>query len=169
MSSEIYYVYQYVTEDGIPYYIGKGKGNRLNEKHKHTVTPEENRRNFIEQNLSEVDALTLERTLIRKYGRKVDGGLLDNTKMNQWACTSGWKHSETTKQKISSTTLGKLKSEETKAKMRKPKTAEHAQKIREARIGTKRSDETKAKISAAKAGQGWTLARRAAQQARSQQ
>jgi hypothetical protein len=34
-----FYVYQYLTEDGIPYYIGKGSGNRMNVKHSTVALP----------------------------------------------------------------------------------------------------------------------------------
>jgi hypothetical protein len=46
-----YYVYQYVDEDGNPYYIGKGKNNRINVAHKHTIVPPADRRIFLKKNL----------------------------------------------------------------------------------------------------------------------
>ena len=51
------------------------------------------------------------------------------------------------KRKISQAKLGKTKTEETKQRMRKPKSVEHKEKIRKARIGTTLSNETRLKIS----------------------
>jgi hypothetical protein len=34
-----FYVYQYLREDGIPYYIGKGSGKRMNVKHSIMTEP----------------------------------------------------------------------------------------------------------------------------------
>jgi hypothetical protein len=130
-----FYVYQYVDKEGNPYYIGKGKGNRINVKHKFTEVPDIEQRQILKNNLTEIEALILENTLVRMYGRKLDGGILDNIKLNQWACLSGWTHSEETKRKISEKHKGLVKSEETKQKMRKPKSKEHAEKIRLANLG----------------------------------
>jgi len=38
-----YYVYQYLTKDNVPYYIGKGKNNRINSKHKIVLPPKDSR------------------------------------------------------------------------------------------------------------------------------
>jgi hypothetical protein len=149
-----FYVYEYVNEQGIPYYIGKGKGNRLHAKHTFTKVPDIAYRRIIKDNLTEQEALLLENSLIRRYGRKIDGGILDNIKLNQWACSTGWKHSEETKRKISKKTTGIPKSNETKQKMQKPKTKEHAEKIRLANIGRK-NDGRYAKIGATKSKQRW--------------
>ena len=148
MLNKIFYVYQYVDNLGIPYYIGKGKGKRIHEKHYKTIVPVMECRQFIQIEMTEMEALDLENTLIRQYGRKIDGGTLDNTKLNQWICLAGWNHSAATKKKISDSTMGKLKSEETKQKMRKPKSAEHAEKIRQANVG--RKDDGRAEKSAEK-------------------
>lgn len=136
MSSNIFYVYQYLTEDGVPYYVGKGKEKRAYAAHAHVAVPADpGLIKFVQTGLSEADALKLEMALIRTYGREVDGGLLKNTKLNQWACTSGWKHSEETKKKISESTAGIKKSETTREKMRHPKTDAHREKIRIANLG----------------------------------
>jgi len=133
----VFYVYQYIDENGLPYYIGKGKDSRIHKKHVHTLTPSKEKRIKIAQNLTNAEAKILEGNLIQKYGRKVDGGILDNIKINQWACHYGWRHSKETKMKISKTMLGIKKSEATKQKMKQPKSKEHIEKIRIANIGRK--------------------------------
>ena len=50
MAGNNYYVYQYITESGQPYYIGKGKNNRIHVAHKHTVIPPKERRIIIKNN-----------------------------------------------------------------------------------------------------------------------
>jgi hypothetical protein len=143
-----FYVYQYVTEDMIPYYIGKGKKNRIHKQHTYTILPPKEQRIIIKQGLSEIEALILENDLIRKYGRKIDGGILDNIKINRWACNSGWNHSEETKARISNTKIGVKKSIETKERMRVAQlhqSEETRNKIRLANLGRK-DDGRNAKI-----------------------
>lgn len=157
-----YYVYQYVDEDGNPYYIGKGKNNRINVAHKHTIVPPTDRRIFLKKNLSNQEAKLLEGQLISSFGRKIDGGILDNIKLNQWACFSGWKHSDEAKRKISEKNKGQVRSESARKNYSKPKTAEHAEKIRQANLGRK-VDGRYAKASATLKGKPWSTARRLAQ------
>ena len=75
-----YYTYAYLREDGTPYYIGKGKGNRINDYHtKFVKVPAEKKRLFLKQNLTEEEAFNHEIYMISIFGRKDLGtGILIN-------------------------------------------------------------------------------------------
>jgi hypothetical protein len=121
----IYYVYQYLREDQTPYYIGKGKDNRILEKHNVGIPPT-NRIVKIAENLCEKEAFDLEIELIAKYGRKDLGtGILRNM-TNGGEGPSGAIHSPETKAKRSKSLTG-LK--------RPPRTEEHKQKLSKSNKG----------------------------------
>lgn len=161
MTDNIYYVYEYIREDNTPYYIGMGHANRINELHKNVKTPSKQFRNLVEQNISEKDALDLERQLTKKYGLLKDGtGILENKIHGGHASPRGMlgkQQKEESKLKISTSNTGKIRTEEHKENYSKPKTAEHAEKIRQANIGRK-DDGRNAKISATKKGKPWSQA-----------
>jgi hypothetical protein len=74
-----YYVYMYLREDGSPYYIGKGCGNRWSCPNGHPEVPPKERVRFPVKDVPEVWAYFMEMDLIDRYGRLDDGtGILEN-------------------------------------------------------------------------------------------
>jgi len=81
-----YYTYAYLREDGSPYYIGKGKGNRAYVKHWRSkvrggyfTPPEKDRILILKNNLTEEQAYQHEMYMIKILGRKDLGtGILRN-------------------------------------------------------------------------------------------
>jgi len=159
----IYYVYAYIrSSDGTPYYIGKGKGNRAFKRHRISVPKDKTKIVMLEQNLTEVGALALERRLIRWWGRKdLDTGILHNL-TDGGDGRSNMVVSDETKHKIAKSRIGKLSphSAETKAKISeskkgrpsKPFSEEHRRKLSESGKGRKFSEEHRRKISEARKG-----------------
>ena len=162
-----YYVYSYLREDGTPYYIGKGSGDRAWQKKKGEVgkPTDKSRIIIVEKNLTTVGALAIERRLIRWYGRKDLGtGILRNQTNGGdggSGAKKGTKLSEATKKKISLAHLGKKKqpmSAESKRKLSESMRGKNVGKVRTAeqkkqmslrqkgRPGTPHTEETKARI-----------------------
>jgi hypothetical protein len=73
-----YYVYLYVDEEAVPYYVGKGTNSRCIDCHGDVPIPSDNRIIKILEDVEEKDALNKERELIHKYKRICDGGTLMN-------------------------------------------------------------------------------------------
>ncbi len=161
-----YYTYAYLREDGTPYYIGKGKGERVYNKSKDEIKlpKDKSRIIFLKQNLTEEEAFKHEIYMIAVFGRKDLGtGILRN-KTDGGEGVSGYKHTEEIKAKMSQSRIGdknpskrpevrekisqankgrttwikgKKLSDETRKKMSKPKTEETKRKMSEARKGEK--------------------------------
>ena len=131
-----YYTYAYLREDGSPYYIGKGKGNRIHTwRGRNVHLPPRQRRIFLKQNLTESEAFKHEIYMIALYGRKDlgTGMLLNFTDGGEGS--SGHQWSQEQREKLSRSHIGKKFGEEMREKMRI------------VRKGKKHSEETKKKIS----------------------
>lgn len=79
--SNMYYVYVYKDQNGQPYYIGKGKGNRAWKHGSNDLVPSPANQyiEIFKKNLPEREALDLEIDLISKFGRLDEGtGYLQN-------------------------------------------------------------------------------------------
>lgn len=119
----IYYTYAYLREDGTPYYVGKGKGNRINSKSNRIFNPPpKHRRIYLKQNLTEEEAFNHEIYMIAVFGRKDLGtGILHN-KSNGGiggGAMKGKNHSEKTKKLISDANSGKIHTKKSKENMSK--------------------------------------------------
>jgi hypothetical protein len=76
-----YYTYAYLREDRTPYYVGKGKGNRIYANHQRgiSVPKDKSRIIFLKQNLTEEESFKHEKYMIAVFGRKDIGtGILRN-------------------------------------------------------------------------------------------
>lgn len=157
----MYYVYQYIDPvTNLPLYIGKGKNNRIydhwisvcsgeNATNKHwTYKLKEMLRNNIKpsiekisENLTSSQALDLEESLIKKYGRRdyEEGGILYNhlLRANDW---TGAKHSKDSKIKIGLAHRGKKLSQQ------------HIDTLKQANTGLVRSKDTLEKMSRSQKG-----------------
>jgi len=157
-----YYIYVLFRENGVPFYIGKGRGQRMT-RHEWLATsaaaPRSRRLSIIRAiqakglevpkiklhtGLTEAVAFQYERALIAAIGRTDlgEGPLANHTDGGDGA--SGAKQSPEVRAKHRAAVLGKKHHPESIAKMRKPKSSEHNAALR----GKKRSPEISAKITA---------------------
>jgi hypothetical protein len=149
-----YYIYQYLREDGTPYYIGKGKGRRAWIKRRVVPLPVDQQLiQIIKDSLTEEEAFRLEEELIAIYGRKDIGtGILRNL-------TNGGEGVKKPHKKVA-WNKGLKQSLEHNAKISQAlkkykRTDEHQQNLNQSLkgrppsfLGKKHSEETKQKLSA---------------------
>jgi len=106
-----YYTYAYLREDGSPYYIGKGKGDRAYRKGSREFDPPKDKQRilFLKKDLTEEDAFRHEIYMISVYGRKDLGtGILHNkTNGGEGRSGSTYRPTEEHKDKIREKALGR--------------------------------------------------------------
>lgn len=114
----IYYVYAYLrASDGTPYYIGKGKNGRaFSPQHTIHKPTDPSRIVFVKRDLSEEMAFELESSLIRKFKKRSDGGILYNM-TDGGGGISGYHHTIDAKKKIGNSHRNKFVSAETREKI----------------------------------------------------
>jgi len=112
-----FYTYAYLREDGTPYYIGKGRNKRINDKQHNVNLPPKERRLFLKKNLTEQEAFNHEVYMIALFGRKDIGtGILQNH-TNGGEGGSGVMMKDETKLKISDKLKGKEVNNKTRKKL----------------------------------------------------
>ena len=147
-----YYTYAYLREDKTPYYIGKGKGNRLYKKGSRAFAPpkDKSRIIYLKQNLTEEEAFKHEIYMIDVFGRiDLGTGILYN-RTDGGDGVSGCIPSDETRRKISVATKNKILTEETRRKMseaKKNQSEETRRKISEAKKGKTFSEESRRNMS----------------------
>jgi hypothetical protein len=141
-----FYVYAYIrskdsktAKAGTPYYIGKGKGKRASDRHGKVPVPHHSNIVILEENLTEIGAVAIERRMIRWWGRKDNNecpGLLLN-KTDGGDGHFGYVKPDHVKDQLREVWLGKKHSKHSIEKMRKPKTKKHIENISASKQGDK--------------------------------
>lgn len=136
-----YYTYAYLREDGTPYYIGKGSGNRAYKNDGRPCGKPVNERILIlKNNISEEEAFRHEIYMISLFGRKdLRTGVLHN-RTDGGDGSSGAIRSNDVKKRISDSMKGK------------PKSKEHIEKVSKSLKGREHTEDTKRKISKSNKG-----------------
>jgi hypothetical protein len=151
-----YYTYAYLREDGTPYYVGKGSGNRAYKGKRHGYWPPKDptRILLLKRNLTEDEAFRHECYIIFLLGRKDLGtGILYN-QTNGGDGKSGWVMPQEVKDKIGRANKGKTSWMKGKPAHNRgvPASEETREKCRQASTGRVTPSEVRKKISAAKKG-----------------
>lgn len=148
-----FYVYFWLRENGTPYYIGKGSGNRGFISKQHSVhKPVNDHRILLQHYESEEDAFNAEKFFINYYGRFDNGtGILYNH-TDGGEGPSGMicsEHTKALKRGKSPWNKGKVQPQEVKDKISKTKILQNINKSNPF-LGRKHSEYSRHKISESK-------------------
>lgn len=141
-----YIVYSYSDEKGKFYYIGRGRVGREIENHKRVKVPPKERILILHKDLTKQQSVDYEKGLIKFYGRKIDGGILENLSIGGHCGSEGvppWNKGKRCEyiSKSNSKRIGELH-----PLFGKPLSEEVREKISKSNTGKKHSDEVKDKI-----------------------
>ena len=168
-----YIIYAYVNEDGRFYYVGRGRPGREKENHKTIKVPPKDKIIILHENLPLIESVEYEKALIKFYGRKCDGGILENKSVGGHTGSLGvspWNKgkrckyiSESNKKRVGQLhpLYGKPRDEETKIKISqkntgKKMTLEQIEKLKNKLTGKEKSNIHKKNISKGKKGKKQT-------------
>lgn len=164
-----YIVYAYCNEFGKFYYIGRGRVGREIENHKRVKVPPRERILILHKNLTKQESVDYEKGLIKFYGRKIDGGILENLSIGGHCGSEGvppWNKgkkceyiSESNSKRIGELHpfYGKSLPKEIRDKISKSNkgkkhTEESKNKISESNLGIKKTEQHRKNISKGKKG-----------------
>ena len=150
---EGFYTYIWLRDDGTPYYVGKGHGERAFSPYKRRFSkPQDSSCILIQEFPSEEDALAAEIFLIAYYGRKDKGtGVLRNLTDGGENPPSklGFKHSEETIKHFSEIRKGEGNP---RGMLGKHQTSKQKEAMRRVHTGKVVSEDTKKRMSVAQQG-----------------
>ena len=128
----MYYTYAFLREDGTPYYIGKGKGNRMYVKSRRGVKPPKDTSRILKlkDNLTEAEAFAHEIYMIA-----IHPNLKNLTEGGEGV--SGYRHTEDTKQQMSSSRIGNQNAKGSKGQVGMKHPEWRVEKNRQGHLGQK--------------------------------
>jgi len=141
-----FYTYAYLREDRTPYYVGKGKGNRIYSSQRGIKAPEDiSRIIFLKKGLTEAEAFKHEIYMIHVLGRKDLGtGILRNRTDGGDGCSG----------RICSIQAKQKSSESNKGQKRPPSVCLNISKAKKGKPGRKLTDQEKLNLSNRMSGDG---------------
>jgi len=152
-----FYVYAYIRKsNGQPYYIGKGTKARLIAKHKINIPKDHRYIIVLEENLTEIGAVALERRYIKWYGRKDNGtGILRNM-TDGGEGVSGIIYSKERNDRIRQKLTNRVVSEKSKTRMSISQTGKHSGE-KNRMFGKQHTEKVKKEHSERMKGNDWNV------------